>query len=87
MDGVTAIGLVGAVCTTSSFLPQVIKSWRTKQTQDLSLGMYALMTCGMVLWLVYGILRSDLALILSNAVSLALAASVLYLKLKYGRRA
>ena len=82
-DATTAIGLVAAVLTTAAFLPQVIKTWRTRRTRDISLGMFLVLCLGICLWLVYGLLRGDLPLILANAVTLALAGTILVFKLKY----
>ncbi len=84
LDSITLIGLVAATCTTSSFLPQVIKTLRSKQTKDISLLMYAILTAGLFLWLVYGIILKDLPLILANGVSCSLALSVLFLKIRHG---
>ncbi len=78
------IGLVAATATTTALFPQVFKSWRTKQTGDLSLLMYVLLGSGAFLWLVYGAIISDLPLILANAVSLVAVASMLFLKIRYG---
>ncbi len=82
-DATTALGLAAATLTTAAFLPQVIKTWRTRQTRDISLGMFLVLCLGICLWLVYGILRGDLPLILANAVTLALAGTILAFKLKY----
>ncbi len=81
---VTWIGLAAALCTTLAYVPQVLKAWRSKSTSDVSLGMFTLMVTGVALWLVYGVMLSDLPLILSNAVTLALVASILLLKLRHG---
>ncbi len=82
-DATTALGLAAATLTTAAFLPQVITTWRTRKTRDSSLGMFSVLCAGICLWLVYGILRSDLPLILANAVTLVLAGTILVLKLKY----
>jgi len=79
----TIIGLVAAFCTTLSFLPQAIKAIRTKHTRDLSLLMYSLFTSGVLLWLIYGILRNDWPVILANGVTLLFAATILFLKIRY----
>jgi MtN3 and saliva related transmembrane protein len=83
-DWTTIIGLIAAVCTTCSFLPQVIKIWRTKRTNDVSLMMYAILTTGLLLWLVYGLILKDIPLIVANSVSLTLSLCVLVLKIKHG---
>ena len=80
----TIIGLVAAVCTTSAFVPQVVKILRTRRTKDLSLLMYVILSTGIALWLVYGIFIIDWPLILANAVSLALVLPILLLKVKNG---
>ncbi len=84
VDGTTLIGLIAAICTTSSFVPQVVKILRSKRTQDVSLVMYAILTTGLFLWLVYGFILHDMPLILANLISLTLSMSVLILKLKHG---
>ena len=55
-DAPTLIGFIAAILTTFAFVPQVLRVWRTRSTSDISLGMYALFTLGVALWLVYGIL-------------------------------
>lgn len=84
MDGTTFIGLIAALCTTASFLPQVIKTLRSKQTKDISLLMYAILTTGIFFWLVYGILLKDFPLILANVISFSLSMCVLVMKLRHG---
>lgn len=80
----TAIGLVAAVCTTISYVPQVMKAWRTRSTKDVSAGMFVLLVVGVVLWLTYGLILEDLPLILANFITLCLAAVILLLKLRFG---
>lgn len=77
MTGITLLGLAAAACTTASFIPQVVKAWRSGSSADLSLGMYVLITLGIGLWLVYGLLVRDLPIIAANAVALVLVASLL----------
>jgi len=84
MNGVTILGLAAACCTTLAYLPQVIKAWRTRSTQDISLGMFSLMVCGLLLWLAYGLLLHDVPLIASNLVTFIFAATILYFKLRNG---
>ena len=84
MKWITAIGLIGAACTTISFLPQALKTWKLRKSEDISLGMYVLFVSGVALWLIYGFLIKDTPLIYSNAITLLLAGSVLYMKIKYG---
>ena len=78
------IGFVAATLTTISFVPQVIKIWRSRSTHDVSLGMYALFTLGIAMWLAYGLLIHSWPVILANFVTLLLAGTVLLMKLKFG---
>ncbi len=80
---VTLIGLVAAACTTLAFLPQAIKTWRTRSTGDLSLPMFLLMTFGVGLWMIYGLVLRDWPLIIGNGFTLLLSGSILYCKLRY----
>lgn len=80
---VTWIGLAAAALTTTAFAPQAIKAWRTRSTGDVSLAMFLMLVSGISLWLIYGILIRDLPLILSNAVTLALAAAILAAKIRF----
>ncbi len=76
------IGLVAAMLTTISFLPQTLLVLRTGRTDGISLCMYALFTTGVGGWLAYGLLVGSLPVILANAITLALAATILALKLR-----
>jgi MtN3 and saliva related transmembrane protein len=84
MNPVTLLGLVAAALTTFSLVPQVVKTIRTRETGDLSLGMYALYATGILLWLIYGVLQADLPLIASNSVTFALSAWILVMKIRFG---
>jgi len=83
MDWILLIGLAAAVLTTSSFVPQIVKIIRTKGTKDISLLMYVVITIGFFLWLLYGVLREDPAIIFANVIALILGLFVLVLKIKY----
>ncbi|MBI5007658.1 MAG: SemiSWEET transporter [Nitrosomonadales bacterium] len=78
------IGGIAATLTTCSFIPQVWRVLQTRHTKDISLGMYALFTCGVALWLAYGILLGAWPIILANGITLLLAGMVLVLKLRFG---
>lgn len=77
MTWTTALGLVAAALTTASFVPQVLKAWRSGSSADLSLGMYGLFATGVVLWLAYGIVLRDVPIIVANGVTLVLVAAIL----------
>jgi len=83
MNTVSLIGFIAAACTTFATVPQMIKVFKSKQTQDISLYMYIIMTTGIFLWLVYGLFINDLPLIVANGVSLIFASTILTLKIKY----
>ncbi len=80
----TAVGLLAATLTTVAFVPQVVKTWRTRSTADISLGMFLILTAGIAAWLIYGAIIGDLPLILANAITLVLAGTILVLKIKNG---
>ena len=86
MDISTLLGLAAGALTTIAFVPQVLKTWRSKSGNDISLGMFLLFSTGVLLWLIYGILIDSLPVILANAVTLILSLTVLVLKLRYQRR-
>ena len=81
---IAIIGFVAGILTTASFIPQLIKSWKTKSTADVSMQMFILTVIGIASWLVYWILLGDLPLILATTVSLILSGAILGLKIKYG---
>ncbi len=78
----TLIGLLAGICTTASHIPQLHKSWRTGQADDLSLRMILVLGTGLALWCLYGITRGDLAIIAANGISLLLLSGILYFKLR-----
>lgn len=82
MEFNTLIGTVAAICTTVAFVPQVVHSWRSRDLSGISLPMYATFTCGVFLWLIYGIINVDWPIIMANAITFVLAGVVLFLKLK-----
>jgi MtN3 and saliva related transmembrane protein len=81
---IDVIGATGATLTTLCWLPQAMKVIREKETRALSLPATAAFTLGVVLWLIYGLAIGDWPLIGSNAVTLALMAVILAMKLRYG---
>ncbi len=83
MNIVTVIGLLAGSLTTIAFLPQVIKTWQTKSTKDVSLGMFVTFCLGVSLWIVYGVLEEDLPIVMANIVTLMLSSTILWFKLKY----
>lgn len=78
------IGYLAGTLTTLAFIPQAWLTWKTRRTAGLSLGMYAIFTLGVALWLGYGLLIRAWPVILSNTITLALALFILGLRLRYG---
>jgi MtN3 and saliva related transmembrane protein len=76
----TAIGAIAALCTTVSYVPQVKKCWSSGRADDLSLKMFLLLTAGIALWVLYGVMRGDLVIVAANSVSLYFLAIILYFK-------
>lgn len=77
------IGMAGGILTTLSFVPQVVKTWKSRRTRDISLSMFLSFTLGVLLWLVYGLMIGAWPVILANLVTLLLVGIILYLKLKH----
>jgi MtN3 and saliva related transmembrane protein len=78
----TLVGFVAAVCTTVSYFPQVWKCWQTGSSGDLSLRMLLILSTGIGLWVLYGILKGDMVIILANFVSLMMLCTLLVFKVK-----
>jgi MtN3 and saliva related transmembrane protein len=78
-----ALGYAAGALTTTAFVPQVMKSWATRDLSGISLRMYGLFTTGVALWLLYGLSLASWPIILCNGVTLLLAGSVLLLKLMH----
>lgn len=83
MDAVTILGLVAAALTTTAFLPQLLKTWRTKSAKDVSLWMLITFSIGVFLWLIYGLCIQSVPVILANLITLVLSSINLLLKLRY----
>ncbi|MBI5449948.1 MAG: SemiSWEET transporter [Gammaproteobacteria bacterium] len=74
------IGTLAGTLTTVAFIPQVLKTWRSRSAHDISLFMFILFSCGVLLWLVYGVVLHSWPMIIANGITLLLALSMLYLK-------
>ncbi|HUW50315.1 MAG TPA: SemiSWEET transporter [Sulfuricella sp.] len=74
------IGYFAAFLTTTAFVPQAWKSWRTRDLSGISLPMYALFTLGVALWMAYGLVIGSIPIVIGNAITLLLASVVLGLK-------
>ncbi|MBZ4682847.1 MAG: MtN3 and saliva related transrane protein [Fusobacteriaceae bacterium] len=76
------IGILAAILTTFSFLPQAIKTIKTQNTEGLSLGMYSIFTTGVLFWIIYGFHLRDIAIISANIVTFIFAVSILIVLIK-----
>ncbi len=77
------IGYVAGVLTVVSFLPQVIRTWRTKETKDLSFGMFALLITAGALWITYGALSTDWPVVATNVGTVILNCAILAAKIRF----
>jgi MtN3 and saliva related transmembrane protein len=83
MNTTQLLGLIAGSLTTAAFFPQVLKTWKSKSAKDLSLGMFSLFCLGVLLWLVYGLIVMDIPVIAANLLTLMLASTLLFFKLRF----
>lgn len=76
------VGFIAAFCTTISFLPQVIRTIKTRNTYGISLGMYSMFVTGVVMWLIYGLQIGDMPMIVANSITLGLGSIILFMKIR-----
>jgi MtN3 and saliva related transmembrane protein len=81
---IKVLGLIAGASTTLAFLPQVIKTWRTRSTSDISLAMFLVLVSGAALWLIYGLAKGDFPLVAAKMVAVALQGTTLWFKLRFG---
>ncbi|QQX75495.1 MULTISPECIES: SemiSWEET transporter [Aequorivita] len=77
------LGFIAGILTTVAVLPQLVKSWMTKKVMDISPFMFVLLLGGVGLWVIYGIIKNDYPIILTNGISFLLNSSMLLLMLLY----
>ena len=87
MNALDLLGLVATCFTTSSFVPQIWRTWKTRDVSGISLPTYVIITIGLALWLVYGWLRGDMPLMVANAVMVVLTGAITVMKLRFEQRA
>jgi len=85
MTSLDWLGLVATGFTTSSFIPQVWRTWQTRDVSGISLPTYVIITIGLGLWLIYGILRGDLPLTVANAVMVVLTGAITVMKIVFSK--
>ena len=82
MDTTTLVGFFAAFCTSISYFPQLKKCWQTGKTGDLSLLMFSILTTGVGAWVLYGVLKHDVVIVIANAVSFCCLSGILWFKLR-----
>ena len=80
---VEIIGVLAALCTTIAYAPQAYKIFKEKSAKEVSLSMYLILVLGLILWLTYGFLIDSFAIKLANTITMVLALSIIYFKLRY----
>jgi MtN3 and saliva related transmembrane protein len=83
MSSIQILGLAAGTITSITFLPQVIQIWKTKSAKDLSMQMLLLLVLGVTMWLAYGLLVKDAAIIYTNTMVLAMSLILVYFKIKF----
>ena len=85
MENPDIIGALAGTLTTVSFVPQVLKTWRSRSARDISFGMFSLFSLGVGLWLIYGISIQSLPIMLANGITLTLSLVMIAMKLGFDR--
>jgi MtN3 and saliva related transmembrane protein len=83
MDTILLVGYIAGALTTLSFVPQVLRAWKLKETRDLSLAMLLLFAVGILLWTFYGIWTGSMPIIAANVITFFLILILLGMKIKY----
>ncbi len=86
MTLIDIIGYVAAIGTTGAFIPQALKVYKTKRTEDLSKGTFLLFSAGIILWTVYGVLINSIPVMLSNSVTFLMTCYILVMIIKGGKK-
>lgn len=86
MDITQVVGLFAGICTASSLLPQLIKTIKEKKADEISKAMLFVLMIGVATWIVYGVLRDDMPIIVTNGLSLLLNIVMMVLRFKYSRK-
>jgi MtN3 and saliva related transmembrane protein len=82
LDKIEFLGPVAGLLTTFAFLPQAVKTWRTRSADDFSLPTLLMLVVGIGLWTIYGVMRAAPSIWLGNGITMVLAASILSVKLR-----
>ena len=82
-NSIDILGIVAGILTTSGFVPQIIKTYKTKKVRDLSLLMFILLLTGLLLWLIYGIIEKNIPILFTNITAITYVVIILSMKIKY----
>ena len=85
MDIYEAMGLLGAILSSLTFLPQVVRTWKIKSAEDLSMGMLVIVFCSTIVWLVYGFALWLIPVIIANTAIFTLSLTLIYFKITFKR--
>jgi len=85
MSSVDILGFIATAFTTLSFVPQVWRTWKTRDVSGISLPTYLIITIGLALWLIYGWIKGDVPLIVANTAMVLLTGSITLMKIRFGR--
>jgi MtN3 and saliva related transmembrane protein len=83
MDTIIIVGYIAGTLTTLSFVPQVVRTWKLKETRDLSLAMLLFFAAGVLLWTLYGVWTGSIPIIAANVITFVLILVLLWMKVKY----
>ncbi|HEV7333461.1 MAG TPA: SemiSWEET transporter [Flavisolibacter sp.] len=86
MTAIDILGMTAGCISSITFLPQVIKTWKTKSAADISLLMFTFATISVIMWLVYGIILKNIPIIFTNSMVLLFSLIMLYFKFRYGAK-
>lgn len=83
MDTTVLVGYIAGALTTFSFIPQVMRTWKLKETKDISLAMILLLAVGILLWIVYGVWIGSPPIIAANTITFVIILFLLWMKMKF----
>ena len=86
MTNLDILGLIATCFTTSSFIPQVIRTWKTRDVSGISLPTYVIITIGLALWLAYGLMKNDMPLIVANSMMVVLTFAISAMKIMFNKK-
>lgn len=83
MEGIDILGIIAGICTSSAIIPQIVKTLKKKKAQEVSIFMFIVLMTGNGLWVYYGVVKSDIAIISTNIFALSLNIMMIVLKYRY----